>query len=72
MKNPRWKSGGVLNVVCGWCLGTYGKLLLKYKYNNDYRAFCNGQHLTANYQGVSAKNSHKVTFENIRRQRGRK
>lgn len=63
MKNPRWKSGGILNIICGWFYTTHGKLMLKYKYHNDFQAF----RLTQKYYGPKPKNFHKVTYENIRK-----
>ena len=68
MKNPRWKSGGVLNVFCGWCLSTYGKSVLKYKYHGDTKEFLKTRQSSCTYHGAP---ENKISFENIRKPRKR-
>jgi hypothetical protein len=63
MKNPRWKSGGILNGICCKVAGNYGRMVLKYKYHGDFKAFAASRKYGANY---NQKHRDKITFENIK------
>lgn len=67
MKNPRWKSGGILNVVCSYFLGLYGKSLLKYKYHGDTMLFRMSEKKESKISGRHIND--KINFDNILRRK---
>jgi hypothetical protein len=64
MKNPKYKPNGVINVCCGWVLGKYGALLLKYKFDGDFSKM--EKYYNINYHPNTKFDYKKVDTDNMR------